>query len=36
MTKTPPRWASQPVGIHCDMGEAFGNWTMVRAPQLAE
>ncbi|ATY60635.1 lactam utilization lamB [Cordyceps militaris] len=21
-------WASQPIRIHCDMGEAFGNWTM--------
>ncbi|POR35538.1 Lactam utilization protein lamB [Tolypocladium paradoxum] len=28
MTKTAPRWASKPVEIHCDMGEAFGNWTM--------
>ncbi|KYK54809.1 lactam utilization protein LAMB [Drechmeria coniospora] len=25
---TPPPWASKPVEIHCDMGEAFGNWKM--------
>ncbi|KJZ77168.1 hypothetical protein HIM_03489 [Hirsutella minnesotensis 3608] len=28
MAKASPRWASIPVGIHCDMGEAFGNWKM--------
>jgi len=31
MAKTALKWASKPVEIHCDMGEAFGNWTMVRA-----
>ncbi|XWW94589.1 hypothetical protein V2A60_002534 [Cordyceps javanica] len=25
-TKLP--WTSMPIEIHCDMGEAFGNWTM--------
>ncbi|KAK4093992.1 hypothetical protein Purlil1_1483 [Purpureocillium lilacinum] len=28
MAKTTLKWASKPVEIHCDMGEAFGNWTM--------
>ncbi|OAQ71709.1 lactam utilization protein lamB [Purpureocillium lilacinum] len=28
MAKTALKWASKPVEIHCDMGEAFGNWTM--------
>ncbi|OAA77155.1 lactam utilization protein lamB [Akanthomyces lecanii RCEF 1005] len=28
MAKADLPWASKPVEIHCDMGEAFGNWTM--------
>ncbi|KAM3497563.1 hypothetical protein MY10362_009091 [Beauveria mimosiformis] len=28
MADTELPWASKPIEIHCDMGEAFGNWTM--------
>ncbi|KAM3460960.1 hypothetical protein BB8028_0003g00230 [Beauveria bassiana] len=28
MADTDLPWASKPIEIHCDMGEAFGNWTM--------
>ncbi|PHH91283.1 hypothetical protein CDD83_1093 [Cordyceps sp. RAO-2017] len=28
MAPTSMPWASKPVEIHCDMGEAFGNWKM--------
>ncbi|KAM4056608.1 lamB/YcsF family protein [Hirsutella rhossiliensis] len=34
MAAAPLRWASKPVEVHCDMGEAFGNWTMVFRPLL--
>ncbi|KAJ4232315.1 hypothetical protein NW759_002703 [Fusarium solani] len=29
MSTTSPKWASKSIGIHCDMGEAFGNWAMA-------
>ncbi|KAK3180512.1 hypothetical protein K4F52_008103 [Lecanicillium sp. MT-2017a] len=28
MANTNKPWASKAIEIHCDMGEAFGNWTM--------
>ncbi|KAF1731308.1 UPF0271 protein [Beauveria bassiana] len=28
MADTDLPWASKPIEIHCDMGEAFGNWTI--------
>ncbi|KAL3951915.1 hypothetical protein ACCO45_013632 [Purpureocillium lilacinum] len=34
MAKTTLKWASKPVEIHCDMGEAFGNWTMAIMPHI--